>query len=296
MNSRPHGPEPCALAAALHPDALYIITIAKKSQIHLKTFFSTKLVFFSSNFLLTILFFSVKIKVPQKGEREKVMRKLNYLSDEFIEIDDKMEYKNSVDFSSYLKEVGWNDCQVGLVEGKNSWMYYKINFKNGKVITIRKESSCHLRKITNGLLKGCYCIIESQQKNNTFTLLYVFDEKDILRYPEFNKVLTAEEIDNLFKRENIEYMTAKLLNKFNISKNTQFYEIFCENLPQNCWKDGKFKTNVLNLFEKMGEVELSDETNKEFIRTDLCKERALKYFKKLSNQKESLIAENREKI
>lgn len=214
------------------------------------------------------------------------MKKLNYLSKDFIELDSIMSRKVFVDFSQFKAEMNWDDCLISCLEAGNSWNYYKINFQKGKVIAVGKDSHCQIRKIENGLFKGCYCVIEAKKNENSFTILYIFDRTKILRYPEFKQFMSAEQVDLLLSQKQVEKMSAEILNQFDVLKRVQDYEIFFENLPNNVWKQKDFAKNVLRRFEEMGDVKLQTEIDKKFVKLDLCKEISRKYFNDLSKKKE----------
>ena len=106
------------------------------------------------------------------------MKGLNYLSKEFIDINQVVDHHVFVDFAPFKKNEEWKDCNISSFESGRSWNYLKINFEKGKIVTVFKRSNCQLRKIKAGLFKDCYCLIESQQNDNSFTILYIFDTSD----------------------------------------------------------------------------------------------------------------------
>lgn len=213
------------------------------------------------------------------------MKELNYLSKEFVEIDSLMVYRAFIDFTSFKKENNWDDCCISCIESGTSWNYYKINLQRSKEIIIGKGSRCQIRRINKGLFKDCYCVVEARDGNDTFTILYVFDKMKLLRYPKFEKQMTAKQIDLLLDQKQIENVTAKLLNQFDISKRHQEYEFFCENLPDACWKAKDFSKNILAKFEQLGEIKLTTEVDKKFVKLDMCKAIARDYFESLTKKK-----------
>lgn len=214
------------------------------------------------------------------------MKGLSYLSKDFVEINDIMQHRIFAEFAPFKEKFRWHDCSISCIESSRSWTYYKINFEKGKVLTAFKRSSCQLRKIKNGLFKGCYCIIETQQSDNSFTILYIFDKTKILKYPEMKKFMTEEQVDLLLNQKQIEKMSAEILNNFDIAKRIQDYQLFFENLPNNVWAKQDFAANVLKRFDEMGDINLQTEVDEKFIKLDLCKEVARQYFKTLSQKKE----------
>ncbi len=213
------------------------------------------------------------------------MKELNYLSKEFIMISDLMHYNIYANFSKCREENGWHDCCVSSIETGTTWNYYKINIEKGRQMAISKSANCQIRRIEEGLFKGCYCVIEAKDASDTYTILYVFDKKNLLRYPEFKKFMTAEQVDLLLDQKQIESVAAKLLNQFDISKRHQDYEFFCENLPDACWKAKDFSKNVVAKFEQLGEIKLTTDVDKKFVKLDLCKSIARDYFENLSKKK-----------
>ena len=116
--------------------------------------------------------------------------------------------------------------------------------------------------------------------------MYVFDKYKILKYPEFKKLLSTKQVDQLLDKKQVEKMTAKMLNSFDLLRRCQDYEIFCENLPDCVWESEGFAKNVLENFEAMGQIKLQNEIDKKFVKMDLCKDAARQYFKKLSKTKQ----------
>ena len=214
------------------------------------------------------------------------MKELNYLSKEFVAVDEIMQYKIFVNFAPYKERFGWCDCSMSSIETSRSWNYFKFNFEKGKVVTVFKRSNCQLRKIKNGLFKDCYCIIEAQQNDNSFTILYIFGKTKILKYPEMKKFMNEEQVDLLLNQKQIEKMSAEILNSFDITKPVQEYELFFENLPNNVWAKHDFAKNVLKRFDEIGEIKLQTKVDKRFVKLDLCKDFARQYFKTLSQKKE----------
>lgn len=213
------------------------------------------------------------------------MRELDYLSKEYVKISELMNYRAYADFASLKEENNWQDCVVSCIESGGSWNYYKINLNRGRLITIDKRSNCQIRKVEKGLFKGCYCVIEASDSSDAFTILYVFDNKILLKYPKFKEYMTEKQVDLLLDQKQIEVITAKLLNQFDISKRHQEYEFFCENLPNSCWKKAGFVRNVLDLFEAEKDVDLKTDVDKRFVKLEMCKDVARNYFKELSKKK-----------
>ncbi len=214
------------------------------------------------------------------------MKKLNNLSEKFVQLDEIMHYRVDFDFSKKKSEMGWNDCAISFVQSGTSWNYYKICLEKGKVITISKSSRCQIRKVENGIFKGSYCVVDLKDGGGSYTILYVFDRTNILKYPELKKYLSEKELDSLLDQKEIEKIAANLLNQFDISKTHQEYESFCNNLPNACWEKKDFAKNVLSIFDEMGESELQTNVDKRFVKLDLCKQIARKFFTDLNASKQ----------
>lgn len=221
-------------------------------------------------------------KTPQIRKIGAYMKGFNNLSKEYIAIDEIMSHRVSFDLTNVKAKLGWNDCAAILVESGLSWNYFKICLQKNKVITVNKSSTCQIRKVKRGLFKDSYCVVDTKDGGNSYTILYVFDKSKILKYPEINKCLNEEEIDLLLDQKQIEKIAARLLNQFDISKTHQEYESFCNNLPNACWKKKDFAKNVLAIFDEMGETELQTNVDKKFVKLNLCKQIARKFFTDLS--------------
>lgn len=208
------------------------------------------------------------------------MRKIFNLSERVINIFVGDQSYKKVDFETATKEK-WEGCPIVSIESEPHWQYFALHLPNQKSVFCDRYSKVQLRKIEHGYFKDCFCVIE----NGKTTTVSVLHKYGILIYPEFKKGFSLEKIDELFGDRNIETMVALLLNKYDVSKTRQTYESFCENLPASCWGNEKFKENVLEIYQRLGEVDLENVADENAINKDYCKNKSLNYFEYLSTKK-----------
>lgn len=205
------------------------------------------------------------------------MKKYVNLSERFIDIFVGDESHKRMDLEEFTKEK-WEGCPILSIECEQHWQYFALHLPNQKSVFCDRYSKVQLRKIEKGYFKNCFCVIE-KGKATTISILH---KNGILIYPEFKKSFSLEKIDELFGDKNIETMVALLLNRFDVSRTYQTYQSFCENLPVSCWGNGDFKENVLEIYQRLGDVDLENVADENAINKEYCKNKSLKYFEDLS--------------
>lgn len=203
--------------------------------------------------------------------------KIVNLSEKFVNIFVGNQSYQRVELEAVTKEK-WEGNPIVSIECEPHWQYFALHLPNQKSVFCDRYSKVQLRKIEKGYFKNCFCVIE-KGKSTTISILH---KNGILIYPEFKKSFSLEKIDELFGDKNIETMVALLLNRFDVSRTYQTYQSFCENLPVSCWGNGDFKENVLEIYQRLGDVDLENVADENAINKEYCKNKSLKYFEGLS--------------
>ena len=181
------------------------------------------------------------------------MRKIVNLSERYVDILVGNQSHKRVGLEAVTNEK-WEGCPIVSVECEPHWQYFMLNLPNHNEVVCDRFSKVQLRKIEHGYFQNCFCVIEKGRQ----TIISIIHDGGVLRYPEFKKDFSLDQIDSLLDDKNVEMMTALMLNRFDVSKSYQSYQTFCENLPASCWKDGNFEENVLEMYQRLGDVELEN--------------------------------------
>lgn len=211
---------------------------------------------------------------------------MKYLSKDFIDL--SKVSNEDVDFNGdILPKMNWNDCPVVAVDKYGQHKCTFIHFKSKNVVPIIEKHEYRLRKIEKGILKNYYTMI--MENNNNYDRYYIFvaQKKKFMLLPiTISTKLTIDELDDLFSSENIQKITAQTLHTYEAGSGYQAYQSLCDLLPKKCFLDENFKNEVLNQFEKMGEVKIiTDNYTITPIDEKKCRQEAKDYFLSLYNEK-----------
>ncbi len=217
------------------------------------------------------------------------MSNIKNLSEEFIELKDLFSHKNELSFDEISKDEFWNECKGWRFYRHVNWKYFQVIPNAKEKLIVGSGEGCQLRKIMNGYLKGCFVVIEQELSSQGSVKLSVFGDNGILKFPEFKKHLTIEQIDSVLDDKNIEMMTAVILNKFDPCKKIQDYELFCDRLPSNCLRSGVFKGRVALNFNALGKMDIENVEDVRAINLDYCKNKTIGYFNHLTTSAEKIL-------
>ena len=169
--------------------------------------------------------------------------------------------------------------------------HFAVQIGNEK-INCRKANSTEIRKVTAGVFKGLFALIEHEGQKVNVYLIYPKGYVQLAK----NEKLDNSGINQLFDKEAIAKLTASKLNKFDLDKRVQDYQLFCERLP-NCLFNPKnnFENNVLKYFFA-NDIVFEQSKHLALIKKSECKRFILSYFTKLLKKKEAEFFEERELV
>lgn len=161
---------------------------------------------------------------------------------------------------------------------------------NGERINCSKSNKIEIRKVTAGIFKGQYSLIENQ--DGKFNV-YLLHPKGYIQLARDQKI-DFETINSLFDKENFAKITAKKLNTFDLDKRVQDYELFCQKLPQ-CVFNPKhnFENTVLKYFFA-GDIKFAQNKYLALIRKSECKRMILDHFTSVVKKGEANYEEETE--
>ena len=162
----------------------------------------------------------------------------------------------------------------------------------GARVNCSKSNHCEIRKVTAGIFKGQYALIEDDgEKFN----VYLLHGKGAIQLAKSQR-LTSEEMQSLFDKENFAKYTAKKLNQFDLEKSVQDYQLFCQKLP-DCVFNPKhnFENTVLKHFFA-NDIKFAQSKYLQLIRKSECKRMILDYFTKIIKAGEANFEEETELV
>ena len=167
--------------------------------------------------------------------------------------------------------------------------HFAVQISNERV-NCSKASKIEIRKVTAGIFKGQYALIENDEGKFNVYLLHT---KGYIQLAK-NQKMDFEEINALFDRENFAKLTAKKLNQFDLEKRVQDYELFCQKLP-DCVFNPKynFENSVLKHFFG-NDIKFAQDKYLQLIRKSECKRMILDYFTKTVKKREANFEEETE--
>ena len=158
----------------------------------------------------------------------------------------------------------------------------RVNFNNA--------SRCEIRKVTAGIFKGQYALIDVY---NGKVNVYLAHPKGFIQLAR-DEQISYEEINMLFDKESFAKLTARKLNQFDLEKRTQDYELFCQKLPDCVFNP---KHNFENLVLKnffANDIKFAQNKYLQLIRKSECKRMILDYFTKVVKEGERNFEEETE--
>lgn len=167
--------------------------------------------------------------------------------------------------------------------------HFAVHIANDR-INCRKSSSSEIRKVTAGIFKGLYALIE---KYNEKVSVYLLHPKGYVQLAKDEK-LSYEQVNELFDKESIAKLTASRLNKFDLNKREQDYQHFCERLPSCVFNPkNNFENSVLKHFFA-NDIVFEQTRHLELIKKSACKRFILDYFTKLLKKREREFEDEKE--
>lgn len=160
----------------------------------------------------------------------------------------------------------------------------RINFHNA--------GHCEIRKVTSGIFKGQYAVIDLHDGKVN---VYLAHQKGFIQLAKDEKI-SFEEVNMLFDKENFAKLTARKLNQFDLEKRVQDYELFCQKLP-DCVFNPKynFENTVLKFFFG-NDIKFAQNKYLHLIRKSECKRMILDYFTKVVKEGEANFEEETELV
>lgn len=213
------------------------------------------------------------------------MKKINYLSEESIQLDSIVLPNSTYSINRETNELNWTDCPVKSVVNRIDTRHYSVAMSSKMFIPVDLKANCELRKIENGYFKDCYVIVE-RSNSSKFTTIYVVSENKILRYVNSDKVLSDEQINTLFSNEAIAKVTASVLKEFDVTKPRQACQSYCENLPTQCYFNKNFLKDVVGAVSSTP-LKIIGTYNPEIIKVNVCVSMNMSVFKQqLANERQ----------
>lgn len=204
-----------------------------------------------------------------------------------VDLNDEIKSMKNINSTITVSD---NFPQLGLIANFEA-EHFAIQLAGARV-NCSKANRCEIRKVTAGIFKGQYALIEDEgEKFN----VYLLHSKGAIQLARSQK-LTAEEMHGLFDRENFAKLTAKKLNQFDLEKRVQDYELFCQKLP-DCVFNPKynFENTVLKHFFA-NDIKFAQNKYLQLIRKSECKRMILDYFTKVVKAGEASFDEESELV
>ena len=211
------------------------------------------------------------------------MIKFNYLSEAQVDLTPAIKQNKTTTIADITDDARFKDCPITAIQSKGRNNFYTIILQSGKVIRCENGCECTLVPVANGYLADSYVLIERDTYSNVgSTKVYVLSGHKVLTLASVEgKNLTLLDVDALVGSEYLTRRTAEELNHFDFSHRTQWFELFCEDLPRSCLAHPNFRTDVLTKLKNIGDITISGDIDRRFIDTKYCKEYAKKYFEQL---------------
>lgn len=182
------------------------------------------------------------------------------------------------------------NCPIVGIENYGNREYYHVltNIPYGKDYYPGVKASPYIVMVENGIFKGCACIVEEYYGINRHTDVALISNKTIFKFPSFDGILLPSEIDYIVGENGFCEVLANELSCFDVSKQYQYFEFMCEDVPTAFWQN---KNNVARLLRSIesNNLKLENVFNPEFVN-----EKAMKRFAKdivLSYAKKNLDEE-----
>lgn len=202
------------------------------------------------------------------------MKETKYLSDKVIDL------KNIAGPYQNKDEVLPLDKKFPEVQLRSKFdaAHYSL-FMGNKQLPLDKSASAEVREIVEGLFKGCYVVVERDGIIEGRTRVFMMHKDGFLQIANVKELLADQAVEKMLTKEYIARLTAKRLNTFDLGQDRQAYRFFFEKLPKFLFTDEKigFVESVEEYFSS-NEIELIPNQNNRFVKTELCKEEAAKFF------------------
>ncbi|MBO5394717.1 MAG: hypothetical protein J6A28_02295 [Clostridia bacterium] len=210
------------------------------------------------------------------------MKETKYLSVKSIDVKKLVGINQNIDERLPLDE---NFTEV-VAKAKFDAEHFFVEIAR-KQIPCKKASLTEVRKVTAGVFKNCYVLIEHEQDGKEKTNVYLLHKDGFVTLAESKKELELVDVDTMLDSDYIAYLTAHKLNTFDLGQENQTYKHFCEKLPQVLFTDKKanFVDSVVKKFFSMGDVNLIPNKNNRFVKTQLCKAEAYNFFEDFSQER-----------
>ena len=204
------------------------------------------------------------------------MIKFGYIGEDVLDLSESFGRVGSTSLSQITDKKVFLKAPVLYVDSKPSRRRVTIVAKGGSKIVVDSSADCLLIPIENGYLAGSYVLAETDNETSEEgTTLYVISDNKILTLAEnIPGKVALEDIDKYVSNKYVVSKVARALNHFDVSQATQWYEIILGDLPQSCVGHPEFKRDVLSVFKKLGDLEISANIDPAYINSDLCKARA----------------------
>lgn len=177
------------------------------------------------------------------------------------------------------------DCPLSAVENFGDREYYHLLTKipYGKDYYPGIKSSPYIIMVENGIFKGSACIVEENNGLGRRTDIAIISDKKIFKFPSFEGILSASEIDYVLGENGLCDVLSNALLSFDITKQYQYYQYMCEDLPAKFWKNKNTVARLLRNIENgdfvFENVYSSEFVNKQAVKR-LAKDTVLSYAQK----------------
>ncbi|MBP3619907.1 MAG: hypothetical protein J6J24_04535 [Clostridia bacterium] len=187
-------------------------------------------------------------------------------------------------------DVDWELSDFKAVEVVNNSDHYRIHVRGGGIIPVEKGNCCEIRKVEKGFFAGCYVVLNKSFGFARESSAYLIGDKGAVRLP-IEKGDIERQVDEMLEKTAFEKMVARQLNSINISiGKVQWYQLLCERLPRRCWQDKTFVKNILEEFDKIGQISIENDVDPKYINLEICKQEAGEFFVKFAKQQQKEIA------
>ncbi len=174
-----------------------------------------------------------------------------------------------------LQNIFGEKCPIQSIENHANRNYCKAFVKHNnvsKMICFGKDS--FFVKIKDGIFKDGILIVENGSEFfEKTTELTAITNDSIFKYPKFKGNLDGEEIDFLLGTNGICQTISDELAIFDITKNHQYYEFLCSDLPERFWKTNNIGKIILDSFNHK-KIQYVNVSNPEFVNETLVREKA----------------------
>lgn len=174
-----------------------------------------------------------------------------------------------------LQNIFGEKCPIQSFENHANRNYCKAFVKHNntsKMICFGKDS--FFVKIKDGIFKDGILIVENGSEFfEKTTELTALTNDSIFKYPKIKGTLDGEEIDFLLSTNGICQTISDELAIFDITKNHQYYEFLCSDLPKRFWQTPNIKENLLKGIDRK-EINFVNVIDKDFINEKKVREKA----------------------